>query len=94
MSERGPKRSWRGTLVAFSCLTRTNYCVAVLNRARHLRSEKGALVIINKGERSRFEEELPRDLLSRFAVFLPRLYGSHPKCQKWVDVLRDSLMEA
>jgi putative resolvase len=58
-------------------------------------AKKGALVIIDKGEDSRFEDELSSDLLAMLAVFLPRLYGScTQQCREPIDGVRPALMAA
>jgi predicted site-specific integrase-resolvase len=41
-------------------------------------AKKGALVIIDEGEDSRFEEELSGDVLALLTLFLSRLYAVAP----------------
>jgi hypothetical protein len=49
-------------------------------------AEKGALVIIDKGEDSSLEEQLSSDVLALRAVFLPTLYGScTQQCWEAID---------
>jgi predicted site-specific integrase-resolvase len=58
-------------------------------------AKKGALVITNEGEDSRFEEDLSSDVLTVFAVFRPRLYGSYTQqCREPIDGVRTTLMAA
>jgi putative resolvase len=54
--------------------------------------KKVAVVIINQGTESRFEEELAKDVLEIITVFSARLYGSRSrKNQKLIEGLKDAV---
>jgi hypothetical protein len=58
-------------------------------------AKKGALVIIDEDDDSRFKEELSSAVLAMRAVFLPRAYGScTQQCREPIDGVRTALVAA